>query len=202
MHPRQVTTPPDLLAQELRREGARPLITWYGANPGERVELSVVTAANWVAKTAGYLADELAIEPGDAVAIEPTLHWLTAVAQLASWSVGARLDPGGEQVGIPLDAMGAGFSRLVAAYPDRFTPESPSGDDAVADAPQLPAGARLLTVLPLDGVGLGWGVVGPLAAGGSVVYSPADASGIEERALAERVTQTVGIELTGIPRLG
>ena len=38
-------TPADLLDQQLRRDGTRPLLTWYDDATGERIELSVATAA-------------------------------------------------------------------------------------------------------------------------------------------------------------
>ena len=56
MHP---TTFPAALAGQLRTDAARPLVTFYDDATGERVELSVTTYANWVAKTAGLVQDEL-----------------------------------------------------------------------------------------------------------------------------------------------
>jgi uncharacterized protein (TIGR03089 family) len=55
-----MTTPYDLLLAELRRDRSRPLITYYDDETGERVELSVATFDNWVAKTVGLLRDGLA----------------------------------------------------------------------------------------------------------------------------------------------
>ncbi len=53
-------TPDRLLTQAVADDPARPLITFYDDSAGERVELSVVTFANWVAKTANLLVDGLA----------------------------------------------------------------------------------------------------------------------------------------------
>lgn len=199
-----MVTPASLLESELRRDGARPLLTAYDA-AGNRVELSVATVANWVAKTAGYLADELGIAPGDRIAVAPTLHWLTAVTILAGWAVGADVRPGAgedaEQVEVPLDPMGAAFSRMVAAYPDRYVPSSPSGDTEVANAPAIPAGARVLTTLPLDDAGIGLGLIGPITARGSAVLSSAPGD-LAAMAASERVTHTAGVALPGLPRLG
>lgn len=186
-----MTTPADLLTRELRRDGSRPFITWYGDNPGERVELSVATTANWVAKIAGYLDDELAIEPGEAIMVDPMLHWLTAVTLLAAWSAGAAVvfdpDSPATRVEVPLDPLGAGFSRLVAAYPDSFIPTAPSGAaELAAISPDLPADARVLWSAPLDSLGIGLGLLGPLSVGGSVVYSGADRA--DEIRVSERVT--------------
>ena len=47
--------PPQLLDEALRRDPARPLLTFYDDATGERTELSVATFANWVAKTANLL---------------------------------------------------------------------------------------------------------------------------------------------------
>ena len=87
----------ELIAARLRHwvrdQGASPLLTYYDPERGERVELSGVSAANWVAKTSNLLVDELDVEPGDAV--ELTLaqdrpgHWVSLVWMLACWQVGA-----------------------------------------------------------------------------------------------------------------
>src|SRR5579859_6537412 len=45
-------SPADLLRSLLEADPARPLITFYDDATGERVELSVKTFDNWVAKTA------------------------------------------------------------------------------------------------------------------------------------------------------
>ena len=50
---------------------ARPLVTFYDDATGERVELSVATYANWVAKTAGLAQDELDVERGGLRARRP-----------------------------------------------------------------------------------------------------------------------------------
>ena len=193
-----MTTPPDLLTRELRRDGSRPFITYYDPTTGGRIELSVTTTANWVAKTAGYLGDELGIEPDDTVSFDPQLHWETAVLLLAAWSVGATVDLGATagRIEVPLDPMGAGLSALVAGYPDVFTPAQPSGAEVLeALAAGVPEGARILTVLPLDAAGIGWGLLAPLAAHGSVVYGGANAGE------SERVTHTAGVDVPGLPRL-
>jgi hypothetical protein len=202
-NPVGVITPAALLDNELRRDGARPFITAYDADGG-RVELSVATIANWVAKTAGYLEDEIGIEPGEQLRVEPTLHWLTAVVLLAGWTVGADVvtAPRGEAlIDVPFEPMGVAFSRMVAAYPDHYVAASPTGESALSAAPSLPAGVRVLTTLPLEGDGLGLGLLGPLAAGGSAVYAAADTNH-SVIATEERVTHTAGIDLVGLPRLG
>jgi uncharacterized protein (TIGR03089 family) len=46
-----------VLADLLRRDPGRPLVTFYDDATGERVELSVATYANWVAKTSSLLVE-------------------------------------------------------------------------------------------------------------------------------------------------
>jgi uncharacterized protein (TIGR03089 family) len=84
-----------LLEQALARDPARPLLTYYDDATGERAELSAITLANWVAKTANLLTDELGVRPGDRVAVLLPAHWQTAAVLLATWAVGgvATTDP-------------------------------------------------------------------------------------------------------------
>jgi uncharacterized protein (TIGR03089 family) len=89
-------TPADLLRSALATDPARPLVTFYDDATGERVELSVATFANWVAKTANLLQNELSAEPGDRVALLLPAHWQTAVWLLACSSVGVVADVGGD----------------------------------------------------------------------------------------------------------
>jgi uncharacterized protein (TIGR03089 family) len=78
----------DVLSASLRADPARPLVTFYDDGTGERVELSVTTYANWVAKTAGLVQDELDVERGDLVLVDLPTHWLGAVWLGAAWSGG------------------------------------------------------------------------------------------------------------------
>ncbi|MFF8728329.1 TIGR03089 family protein [Streptomyces sp. NPDC015171] len=89
-------TPADLLTSALAADPGRPLVTFYDDATGERVELSVATFANWVAKTANLLQGDLSAEPGDRVALLLPAHWQTAVWLLACSSVGAIADVGGD----------------------------------------------------------------------------------------------------------
>jgi len=86
-----LSTPHAVLQSELRRDGARPLLTFYDDETGERVELSVVTFDNWVSKTANMLQDGLSISPGDRVLVSLPAHWQTLVWVMASWAVGATV---------------------------------------------------------------------------------------------------------------
>ncbi|HRK48405.1 MAG TPA: TIGR03089 family protein, partial [Nocardioides sp.] len=77
-----------LLAAQLRHEPGRPLLTWYDERTGERVELSVTTYANWVAKTASLLVDEHDLERGDVLLMDLPAHWLGPVFLGAAWTAG------------------------------------------------------------------------------------------------------------------
>ncbi len=83
------STFPAVLGSALRTDAARPAVTFYDDDTGERVELSVTTYANWVAKTASLLQDELDVERGATVLVSLPTHWLGAVWLGAAWSVGA-----------------------------------------------------------------------------------------------------------------
>src|ERR1035437_6176900 len=56
---------------------------------GERVEVSAITLANWAAKTANLLRDEMGVQPGDRVAVLLPAHWQTAAVLLGVWWCGA-----------------------------------------------------------------------------------------------------------------
>jgi uncharacterized protein (TIGR03089 family) len=101
-------TPAGLLADALRSDPGRPLITFYDDATGERVELSVATFGNWVAKTSNLLQDGLGAQPGDRLALLLPAHWQTAVWLLAAFSTGVVAVPGGD----PADAD------LVVSGPD------------------------------------------------------------------------------------
>ncbi len=99
--------PVALLAAAQRHDAARPLLTWYGPD-GARVELSVATVANWVAKTAGLLSDELGADADDVVALDLPAHWLGPVWALATWTAGCRLVLGaGDSAAVTVVAAGA-----------------------------------------------------------------------------------------------
>ncbi|CAN5561291.1 TIGR03089 family protein [soil metagenome] len=85
------TTFAEVLAARLRTDPGQPLVTFYDDATGERVELSVTTYANWVAKAASLLVDELDLERGDRLRIDLPPHWLGAVFVGAAWTAGLVL---------------------------------------------------------------------------------------------------------------
>ncbi|MFM9444427.1 TIGR03089 family protein [Streptomyces acidiscabies] len=132
-------TPADLLRSALAADPARPLVTFYDDATGERVELSVATFANWVAKTANLLQDGLSVEPGDRVALLLPAHWQTAVWLLACSSVGAVADVYGDPARADVvvagpDELDAGracrgerYALSLAPLGRRFLPAPPDG---------------------------------------------------------------------------
>ena len=83
-----MTTFATTMARLLRGDAGRPLVTFYDHASGERTELSLTTYANWVAKTASLLAEELDLERGQTIRIDLPTHWLGPVFLGAAWTVG------------------------------------------------------------------------------------------------------------------
>ncbi|KOV63242.1 acyl-CoA synthetase [Streptomyces sp. MMG1121] len=127
-----------MLASALAADPGRPLVTFYDDATGERVELSVATFANWVAKTANLLQGDLAAGPGDRVALLLPAHWQTAVWLLACSSVGVIADVGGDPAA----------ADVVVSGPDSLDSARACGGERIALAlrplggrfPQTPAG--------------------------------------------------------------
>jgi uncharacterized protein (TIGR03089 family) len=89
------TTFAQALDERLRSDPGQPLVTFYDDESGERTELSVTTYANWVAKTAGVLVDDLGLDAGDRVVLDLPTHWLGPVFLGAAWLAGLRVVRGG-----------------------------------------------------------------------------------------------------------
>jgi uncharacterized protein (TIGR03089 family) len=107
-------TPAGLLDYALG-EPARPLITFYDDATGERVELSVATFANWVAKTANLIQGDLDAQPGDRLALLLPAHWQTAVWLQACFATGVIAVPGGDPASADLVVTGPDPQTLDAA---------------------------------------------------------------------------------------
>ena len=89
--PATPTTFPDLLTALLRTDAGRPLVTFYDDATGERVELSVTTYANWVAKASSLLVEEHGLERGDRLRVDLPSHWRGPVFLGAAWQTGLAL---------------------------------------------------------------------------------------------------------------
>ena len=81
---------------------AGPRITYYDDATGERIELSTATLANWAAKTANLLRDELGAGPGSRVAVLLPAHWQTAAVLFGGWWIGSEVVLAGEPADIAL----------------------------------------------------------------------------------------------------
>ncbi len=130
-----MTITDQVLGPLLRADPARPRITHYDDDAGSRVELSGATLANWAAKTANWLRDELDVQPGDAVAVLLPPHWQTAGVLLGAWWCGATVT-----------ALPAGAGTVALC-----------GVDRIADA----AGADEVAALGLNALGMGIAALPP-----------------------------------------
>lgn len=127
-----------VFAAALARDPARPLLTWYDDATGERTELSGATLANWVAKTANLLVDDVAAGPGSTAGVLLPPHWQTAAVLLGCWSAGLTVT----ETPAPVDVLFAAADR-------------------VGEADAWPAGERYALALapfaaPLREVPAGW----------------------------------------------
>ncbi|WP_298329696.1 TIGR03089 family protein [Haloactinopolyspora sp.] len=136
-------TPAELLRAEVRRDGSRPLLTFYDDATGERVELSTVTFDNWVAKTAGLLSDGLGAEAGSRVAILLPAHWQALAWASACWTLGACV-----VIGADGHAGGDPGADIVVAGPDTLESATASGADDVVGVSLRPLGGRFTEPLP------------------------------------------------------
>jgi uncharacterized protein (TIGR03089 family) len=208
-----------LLAGALRSDPGRPLLTMYDDATGERIELSVTTFANWVFKTANLLIDELMLEPGELVALDLPAHWQPAVIQVAVLVAGGQLgreparitfwlegtelpvDPVVEEiVGLSLRPMGMGLAATppgvmdyavdVRGHGDHYSPRNPPTLLHIDPLAERVLCDRLDPLLPA------------LAGGGSLVLCRhTDPSKLAHRAETERVTATLELDGSGLPKL-
>ena len=97
--------PAALLRRLVESDPGRPRITVYddtdSPTRGERVELSARVIANWVAKAANLLQDELDAGVGTVVRLDLPPHWRTLYWALAVWSVGACVEVPAHRSGGP-----------------------------------------------------------------------------------------------------
>lgn len=175
---------PDLLATALRTSPSLPVVTFYDDATGERVELSVTTYANWVAKTAGLVQDELDVERGGLVLVDLPTHWLGAVWLGAAWSVG---------LAVTTDRSLADQADLVVCGPDPVVEYAGRADVVPVVALSLrPLGARFAEPLPERVVDYGAVVLGQ-----PDVFMPLDTVMPEDTAWQAGRTSVTQAELLG-----
>jgi len=169
--PRELGVTAALLGPLLAGDSGRPRITWYGAG---RTELSTASLANWSAKVAGMLCDELGGTTGGVVAVRATPSWQLVPLLLGAWWAGmtvtdqddpaalaAFVDQGddaasdevfvvsGHPFGAPstnLQAHQRDFSGAVLPQGDRF---SPWGAGPAPDSPAVITAAGTTSVAEL-----------------------------------------------------
>ena len=133
-----MTTFADVLARQLRGDSSRPLITFYDDATGERVELSVTTYANWVAKAASLLVEEHDLERGQSLCVDLPPHWLGPVFLGAAWTAG-----------LVVTGPGDGAPDAVVCGPDGLDRWAPLADEIpVLACSLLPLGVRFADPLP------------------------------------------------------
>lgn len=155
-----MTTFLDLLARRMRLDPSSPFVTYYDDATGERTELSVVTYANWISKTANLFADELMLDPGMSIRVDLRPHWLGAVFAGGALACG-------------LEVVGDGPADVAVVGPD--------GLENLVDAGTVLATALhpFATRFP-DGVPAGVVDHGTVWAGQSDVFSPVEPTDLGE----------------------
>lgn len=189
------------LAEQLRSDPSRPVVTFYDDATGERVELSTATYANWVAKTAGLL-DELGVERGAVALVDLPTHWLGTVWLGALWTLGAAVSPPG--------AVEPGSADVVVCGPEGVETYAPLADRVDVVALSLrPLGGRFAEALPVGVVDYGAVVLGqpdafvPLdpAASSDVAWRDGD-GGLTQADLLGPATGSAGRILTDVNPVG
>ena len=133
-----MTTFDRVLTRQLRADSGRPLITFYDDATGERVELSVTTYANWVAKTASLLVEEHDLERGQRLCVDLPAHWLGPVLLGAAWTAG-----------LVVTAPADGDADAVVCGPASLDRWAPLADGLpVLACSLLPLGVRFADPLP------------------------------------------------------
>lgn len=131
----------------LRADPMGPRITFYDDASGERIELSTVTLANWAAKTANLLRDELGAGAGSRVAVLLPAHWQSAAVLLGVWWIGAEVVLTGTGAAGPATSTTADIALCTADRLDEADEMAAGGEVAVLSldpfgksVPDLPIG--------------------------------------------------------------
>lgn len=142
----------ELLDAAERSGGHRPLVTFHDLGTGERTELGVAAAANWVRKTGNLLIEEFGAGPGALIGVRPFSHWTAPVLALAAWAVGAGVSTQEQPVvwfaaedeaedcqGRPLVVVGRGAGGRCAADPPALGAMFGFAEEVLAFPDQLDA---------------------------------------------------------------
>ncbi len=151
------TTPAALLRDLVASDPGRPRVTVYddtdSPTRGERIELSARVLANWVAKAANLLHDDLDAGPGSVVLLDLPPHWRTLYWALAAWSVGACVEVPAGRTGDAVRSPGGG--------PGPAEVLSPGADVVVTDAVDVASGADEAVLVTLAALARSAGVTVP-----------------------------------------
>ena len=159
-----MSSPADVLHHLVASDPGRPRITVYddtdSPTRGERVELSARVVANWVAKAANLLQDDLDVTPGSVVRLDLPPHWRTLYWAFAVWSVGGCVEvparrcapASGADAANPSDAVHPGGGRpgpAPAGSPDGASVVVTDDPEAAALAVEEAGHAVLVTLAAL-----------------------------------------------------
>jgi hypothetical protein len=161
------TSIPAALERAVRLRGHAPAVTVIGAT---RAEQGTASLAQWAAKGAHLLVDELGLAPGEVLGIDLDPSWTTAAVCLAAWWAGLVVDPdddagvvvaherrgrrgavetlwvGDGMDGSPLEEVpGEPWPIAVQSFPDTPPPPRAVGGPALRMAGQLDTQAALLS---------------------------------------------------------
>ena len=118
---RELTNLAQALLDPLSGQPHQPRVTFYDAD-GNRTELSTASLANWSAKVAGLLSEELGAAPGDLVRVALPPGWLHLPVLLGAWWAGLTVTGDNHPDAVaafigPGDDAGADEVFVVSAHP-------------------------------------------------------------------------------------
>lgn len=135
------TTAADSVLQPLlAADPGSPLVTHYDIEAPSRVELSATSTANWAAKIAGLLRDEIGVVPGDTVVCDLPAHWLTAGVVLGVWWAGAEVRTGSADDATAVITVADRLDRHPADVETLLMTVDPMGRPLSSSGVELPAG--------------------------------------------------------------
>jgi len=159
------------------------MVTHYDLAAPSRVELSVTSTANWAAKIAGLLRDEIGVVPGDVVVCDLPAHWLTAGVLLGAWWAGAEVRTGPADDAVAVVTVPGRLDRHRPDLETLLMTTDPMGRPLSASGVEVPPGvtdlAEACRIHPDAFVPSG---AGPVALDGVAVEQLTDA-GLHGRAL-------------------
>ena len=117
-----------------------PMVTHYDQTAPSRVELSVTSTANWAAKIAGLLRDELGVMPGDVIVCDLPAHWLTAGVLLGAWWAGAEVRAGSADDAVVVVTVPDRLDRHPADVETLLMTTDPMGRPLAAAGVEVPPG--------------------------------------------------------------